>query len=183
MPKWLSPIFPTETVEWRRDFDVSEALRRLQAATEPPQFSSVVRPAVVGLCTDSSVQLWVQDQALGVGRMNCLRPRFVGALRQWDGNTVLAGQFDLTPFGTLAMGLVSIAGVGVLVGLILGDVPRVPIALVGVGLAFIVTSSRRQYLEDVVFVSQVLETALRRAPNLPLQPTSDWQRRAEAQPR
>lgn len=172
MPKGLSPVFPVERVDYQSDFDVVESLRLLQASTEPPSFSSIVRPAVVGVCTDSSVRLWVQDQTLGVGRMNRFRPRFVGAVRQWGGKAVLTGRFDLTPFGALAMGVVAVALVSVAIMLIVGDAPRVPVALLGVGLAVMVTSSRRQYLEDVAVVSQALETALRRAPNMSLQPTS-----------
>jgi len=70
------------------------------------------------------------------------------------------------------MAVVLIGAVSGAVTLIAGDLPRLPVALVGVGMAWMVTSSRRQYLEDIAFVSQSLQTALHRAPNMPLQPTS-----------
>jgi len=172
MPNWLSPIFPIEAVAWQSDCDLPEALVRLRSATEPAQFSSVVRPAVVGVCTASRVHLWVQGPAMSIGRLNRFRPRFVGALSHSDGKAVLIGQFDLSPSGTVAMAVVLIGAVSGAVTLIAGDLPRLPVALVGVGMAWMVTSSRRQYLEDIAFVSQSLQTALQRAPNMPLQPTS-----------
>jgi len=172
MPKWLSPIFPVETLATPSGFGVAESVRRLQASTEPPHFSSVVRPAVVGVCTDSNVQLWVQDRTLGVGRVNRFRPRLVGALREHDGKATFEGRIDLTAFGVFAMSIVAVVLISVLVGLFSGDEPRVFRALIGAFVALSVALSRRQYRDDVEVLRQTLEAALRRAPNRPLQPAS-----------
>jgi hypothetical protein len=54
MPRWLSPIFPVQTITAQSELDVAESIRRLRVATEPPHFSSIVRPAVVGVWRDDA---------------------------------------------------------------------------------------------------------------------------------
>jgi hypothetical protein len=98
MVGWLLDlIYGSYRVEFERDFDLPESIRRLSEATSRSVFSALTHQAAVGKVSESRVSL----QRVIPFCSNSSKPFFIGEFVVRNDRTVLSGRFTL-PWWTKA---------------------------------------------------------------------------------